>query len=260
MTEKRKLILLDGNSLANRAFYAVRLFSTSDGVFTNAVYGFLNMLFKLVEEEKPDYLAVAFDKGGATFRHEAFAEYKGTRKGAPDEFKPQLELLREVLTALNVPWFRMDRFEADDLIGTLSKQASAKGVDALVVTGDRDALQLIDDHVTVMYNRKGISDVILYDPAKLKEELGLSPSQIIDMKALMGDTSDNIPGVPGVGEKTALKLLQDYQTVDGVYEHLNEIKGALKEKLAAGHESAMKSKWLATISLEAPVAFDPEAF
>jgi DNA polymerase-1 len=258
LTPKKKLILLDGNSLANRAFYALRLFSTSDGVFTNAVYGFLTMLYKLIDEEKPDYLAVAFDKGKVTFRHAEFAEYKGTRKAAPDEFKPQLDLLREVLTALNVPWFRVDNFEADDLLGTLSKQASHQGIDTLVVTGDRDALQLIDDNITVVMTKKGISEVVRYDPELLKQEYGLEPQQVIDLKALMGDTSDNIPGVPGVGEKTALKLLTDYKTVDGVYEHLNEIKGALKEKLAANRESAEKSRWLATISLAAPVEFQPE--
>ncbi|HWI60483.1 MAG TPA: 5'-3' exonuclease H3TH domain-containing protein, partial [Symbiobacteriaceae bacterium] len=260
MASKQKLLLLDGNSLANRAFYALRLFSTSDGVFTNAVYGFLTMLYKLIEEEKPDYLAVAFDKGGVTFRHAEFAEYKGTRKGAPDEFKPQLELLRQVLTTLNVPWYRVENFEADDLLGTLSKQASAKGIDTLVVTGDRDALQLIDDHITVVMTKKGISETVRYSPEVLKEEYGLSPQQIIDLKALMGDASDNIPGVPGVGEKTAVKLLTDFGTVDGVYEHLGEIKGALKEKLASNRDSAELSRRLATISLEAPVAFSPEEF
>lgn len=253
----KKLVLLDGNSLANRAFYALRLFSASDGTYTNAVYGFLTMLYRLMDEEKPDYLAVAFDKGGPTFRHESFEAYKGTRKGAPDEFRPQLPLLREVLTALRIPWVQADKFEADDLLGTLAKQAAAQQVDVLLVTGDRDALQLIDDHVTVLMTKKGISEVVRYDPAKLKEEWGLTPSQVIDLKALMGDTSDNIPGVPGVGEKTAMKLLADYGTVDQVYAHLDQIKGALKEKLTKGHESARLSKELATISLEAPVRFDP---
>jgi DNA polymerase I len=255
---RQKLLLLDGNSLANRAFYGVRLFSTSDGVFTNAVYGFLNMLFKLLEDEKPDYLAVAFDKSGPTFRHTEFAEYKGTRKAPPDEFRPQLELLRQVLTVLNVPWYRIDRFEADDLLGTLSKQASAQGINTLVVTGDRDALQLIDDNITVVMTKKGISETVRYDVATLKQEYGLSPQQIIDLKALMGDASDNIPGVPGVGEKTAVKLLTDYGSVDGVYDHLDEIKGALKEKLAANRDKAELSRRLATITLEAPVTFTPD--
>ncbi|MGE5674423.1 MAG: DNA polymerase, partial [Mycobacterium leprae] len=256
MAENKKLVLLDGNSLANRAFYALRLFSTSDGVYTNAVYGFLTMLYKLLDEEKPDYVAVAFDKGRVTFRTAEYAEYKGTRKAPPDEFRPQLDLLREVLTALNVPWFRVENFEADDLLGTLAKQAAAEGVQTLVVTGDRDALQLIDDRITVVMTKKGITDVVKYDPATLKAEYGLEPRQIIDLKALMGDASDNIPGVPGVGEKTALKLLADYGSLDGVYEHLDEIKGALKEKLANGRELAYKSRWLATISLQAPVQFE----
>jgi DNA polymerase-1 len=257
---KEKLILLDGNSLANRAFYGLRLFSTTDGVFTNAVYGFLSMLYKLLEDEKPDYLAVAFDKGGSTFRTEVFPEYKGTRKGAPDEFKPQLPLLREVLTALNVPWFRVDNFEADDLLGTLSRQASDLGIHTLVVTGDRDALQLIGDNVTTVYTKRGITDVIRYDPATLKEELGLTPHQIIDLKGLMGDSSDNIPGVPGVGEKTAMKLLQEYGSVEGVYEHLDQIKGALKEKLEANRDLAILSKHLATIVCDAPVTFETDTF
>ncbi len=259
MAGTQKLVLLDGNSLANRAFYALRLFATSDGVYTNAVYGFLTMLFKLLDEEQPDYLAVAFDKGGPTFRHEQFEEYKGTRKGAPEEFRPQLELLREVLTKLNIPWFRVDRYEADDILGTLAKQAARQGIETLVVTGDRDALQLVDDHITVIMTKKGITEVVRYDAERLKEEYGLTPRQIIDMKALMGDPSDNIPGVPGVGEKTALKLLSQYGTVEGVYEHLDEIKGALKEKLAKAKELAMLSKELATICLEAPVSFDAEA-
>lgn len=258
MSKNKKLVLLDGNSLANRAFYALRLFSTSDGVFTNAVYGFLTMLYKLVEDEKPDYLAVAFDKGGPTFRHADYAEYKGTRKGAPDEFRPQLELLREVLTALNVPWVRVENYEADDLLGTLSLQAAQQGVQTLIVTGDRDALQLVDDQVTTVLTKKGISDVVKYDPETLKAEYGLTPPQIIDLKALMGDSSDNIPGVPGVGEKTALKLLADYGTVDGVYEHLDQIKGAVKEKLASARDLAMLSKKLATIVRDAPVQFNPD--
>ncbi len=255
MAGKKKLVLLDGNSLANRAFYALRLFSTSDGVYTNAVYGFLTMLYKLIDEEKPDYLAVAFDKGGGTFRNAQYAEYKATRKGAPEEFRPQLELLRQVLSAMNVPWFRIDNFEADDILGTLSKQASDSGIATMIVTGDRDALQLVDENVTTVLTKKGISEVVKYDPATLKAEYGLTPEQIIDLKGLMGDTSDNIPGVPGVGEKTAQKLLADYGTVEGVYEHLGEIKGALKEKLAANRELAELSKRLATIVRTAPVEF-----
>lgn len=257
LTQTRKLVLLDGNSLANRAFYALRLFSTSDGVYTNAVYGFLTMLFKLLEEEKPDYLAVAFDMGRATFRHAEYAAYKGTRKAPPDEFRPQLDLLREVLTALNVPWFRMEQYEADDLLGTLSRQAAEKGIQTLVVTGDRDAFQLVDEKVTVLFTKKGISDVVRYTPAQLMADYGLRPEQIIDLKALMGDASDNIPGVPGVGEKTALKLLSQYGSLEGVYAHLEEIKGALKEKLASGRESAFLSQRLATIDRNAPVTFDP---
>ncbi|MFZ5824506.1 MAG: DNA polymerase I [Bacillota bacterium] len=257
-SQAKKLILLDGNSLANRAFYALRLFSTSEGIFTNAVYGFLTMLYKLIEEEKPDYLAVAFDKGKVTFRHADYAEYKGTRKAAPDEFRPQMDLLRDVLTALNVPWFRIDNYEADDILGTLSKQASEKGIETLIVTGDRDALQLVNEKVKVLMTKKGISETVRYDPAQLMEELGLTPPQIIELKALMGDSSDNIPGVPGVGEKTALKLLGDFGTVEGVYEHVDEIKGALQTKLKENKELAFLSRKLATIALDAPVELDPD--
>lgn len=258
VSSSRKLVLLDGNSLANRSFYALRLFSTNEGIFTNAVYGFLTMLYRLIDEEKPDYLAVAFDKGKVTFRHADYAEYKGTRKAPPDEFKPQMDLLREVLTALNVPWFRIDNFEADDILGTLSKQATEQGIETLIVTGDRDALQLVNDKVKVLMTKKGISETVRYDPDQLKEEMGLTPAQIIELKALMGDSSDNIPGVPGVGEKTALKLLGDYGTVDGVYEHVDEIKGALQTKLKENKELALLSRKLATIALDAPAELNAD--
>jgi len=258
MPSPAKLLLLDGNSLANRAFYALQLFSTSDGVYTNAVYGFLTMLFKLLDEEKPEYIAVAFDKGRQTFRTALYEEYKGTRKAPPDEFRPQLDLLREVLTALNIPWFRLDNYEADDLLGTLARQATEQGLETLIVTGDRDALQLVSDRVTVALTRKGISETVRYDPATLKAELGITPAQVIELKALMGDTSDNIPGVPGVGEKTALKLLAQYGTVEGVYAHLDEVKGALQTKLRENRDKAELSRTLAAIALDAPVQLNPE--
>ncbi|WP_374711904.1 DNA polymerase I [Symbiobacterium terraclitae] len=257
MAKAEKLLLLDGNSLANRAFYALQLFSTSDGVYTNAVYGFLTMLFKLLDEEKPDYIAVAFDKGRQTFRTALYEEYKGTRKAPPDEFRPQLDLLREVLTALNIPWFRVDNYEADDLLGTLARQATERGIETLIVTGDRDALQLVGEKVTVALTRKGISETVRYDPATLKADLGLTPAQVIELKALMGDASDNIPGVPGVGEKTALKLLAEYGTVEGVYAHLDQIKGALQTKLRENRDKAELSRTLATIDTNAPVELKP---
>ena len=259
MPKPEKLLLLDGNSLANRAFYALRLFSTSDGVYTNAVYGFLTMLFKLLDEEQPEYVAVAFDKGRQTFRTAMYEDYKATRKAPPDEFRPQLDLLREVLTALNIPWFRVDNYEADDIMGTLAHQAAEQGLHTLIVTGDRDALQLVSDRVTVVMTKKGITDTVRFDPETLKAEYGLTPSQVIDLKALMGDASDNIPGVPGVGEKTALKLLAQYGTVDGVYAHLDQIKGALQTRLRENRDKAELSRTLATIALDAPVAFDREA-
>lgn len=260
LARKPKLVLLDGNSLANRAFYALPLFSTGEGVYTNAVYGFLTMLYKLLDDEKPDYVAVAFDKSGPTFRHEQFAEYKGTRKGAPDEFRPQLSLLREVLDALNVGWIQLDRYEADDLLGTLSLQADEQGLETLVVTGDRDALQLVSDSTTVVMTRKGISETVKYTPEVLREEYGIGPAQIVDMKALMGDTSDNIPGVPGVGEKTALKLLQEYGTLENLLEHLDKIKGKLGERLREHVGDAQLSQRLATIDRQAPITPDLGTF
>jgi DNA polymerase I len=260
LSRNPKLILLDGNSLANRAFYALPLFTTGEGLYTNAVYGFLTMLFRLLDEEKPDYIAVAFDKSGPTFRHEQYEEYKGTRKGAPDEFRPQLPLLREVLDTLNIPWVQLDRYEADDLIGTFSRQAEEKGLETLIVTGDRDALQLVSDRTTVVMTRKGISETTKYTPAVLKTEYGIDPRQVIDLKALMGDSSDNVPGVPGVGEKTALKLVQEFDTVDNLLEHLDDVKGKLGEKLKEHAGDVLLSRQLVTIDRRAPVETDVDQF
>ncbi|MHB8170662.1 MAG: DNA polymerase I [Thermincolia bacterium] len=253
MSKASKFIIIDGNSLIHRAFYALPLLTTTQGVFTNAVYGFTNMLLKLMEEEKPDYLVVAFDKGKPTFRVETYAEYKGHRKGTPDELRPQFPIVKEVLEAMCIPFFEEEGYEADDLIGTLVSRAEKEGINSLVVTGDRDALQLVSDATEVLITRKGISEIEKMDGAALEEKYGLTPQQIIDLKALMGDSSDNIPGVPGVGEKTALKLLHQFGSVEKLYEEIDQVTGKLKDKLLANKDLAWISKGLATIVRDVPM-------
>ncbi|OJF17277.1 MAG: DNA polymerase I [Bacillaceae bacterium G1] len=256
----KKLILLDGNSLANRAFYALPLLSTEQGVYTNAVYGFTTMLLKLLEEERPTHMLVAFDAGKRTFRHDTYGEYKGGRQKTPPELSEQFPLLKELLAALSIPQFEMELYEADDIIGTLADQAVAEGYDVLVVTGDKDLLQLVSPDVKVMLTRRGITDVEVYDEAAVERKYGLKPAQIVDLKGLMGDASDNIPGIPGVGEKTALKLLHQYGTVENIVAHADELPGAkLRERVKEHGEMAMLSKRLATIYREVPLPYDVSA-
>jgi DNA polymerase-1 len=261
MNMNEKLVIIDGNSLLYRAFYAIPMLTDSQGRPTNAVYGFLNMLLKLYEQLDPQYVAVAFDKGKYTFRNDLFDGYKATRKPAPDELQPQFALIREVLACLGIHILEMEGYEGDDIIGTLAKGMEKGIMDIAVVTGDRDALQLVDDHITVYLTKKGITTMLAVTPSVMDEEYGYTPAQVIDMKALMGDTADNIPGVPGVGEKTALKLISQFQTVEGVYEHLDEVKGKkLKEKLTDNKEKAMLSKDLATIRCDVPVEYTLDMF
>ncbi|MGG1597946.1 DNA polymerase I [Paenibacillus naphthalenovorans] len=249
-----KLILIDGNSIAYRAFFALPLLSNSKGLHTNAVYGFTTMLLKLIEEQKPTHFLVAFDAGKTTFRHKDYAEYKGGREKTPPELSEQFPVLKELLESFGIRQFQMDGYEADDIIGTLTRTADEQdGMEVLVVTGDKDMLQLASDKVKIALTRKGISEVELYDPAHIEEKYGLKPAQIIDLKGLMGDASDNIPGIPGVGEKTALKLLHEYGSVEKVLENAAGIKGKLGEKVAAHAEDARMSKELATIFREVPV-------
>lgn len=256
-----KLVIIDGNSLLYRAFYAIPMLTDSQGRPTNAVYGFLNMLLKLYEQLDPQYVAVAFDKGKYTFRNDLFDGYKATRKPAPDELQPQFALIREVLACLGIHILEMEEYEGDDIIGTLAKGMEKEDMEIAVVTGDRDALQLVDEQVTVYLTKKGITTMLAVTPAVMSEEYGYTPSQVIDMKALMGDTADNIPGVPGVGEKTAFKLISQFQTVEGVYDHLDEVKGKkLKEKLADNKDKAMLSKDLATIRCDVPVEYTLDMF
>lgn len=250
----KKFILIDGNSLIHRAFYALPLLSTAAGQFTNAAYGFTTMLMRLLEEEKPDALAVAFDKGKITFRTEVFQAYKAHRKSTPPELREQFPLVHEILGVLGIPCYEQEGFEADDIIGTISRQATAEGYEILIVTGDRDALQLVSKQVTVLLTKKGITEVERYDPDWLMAKLEVTPAQIIDLKGLMGDTSDNIPGVPGVGEKTALKLIKEYGSVEGVYAHIDEISGKkLQENLRLNAQLATLSKQLATIERNIPL-------
>jgi len=255
---KKRLILIDGNSLLYRAFFALpQTLTTSTGVITNAVYGFTSMLIRLIKDEKPDCLAVAFDKGIVTFRHETFAEYKGHRPETPNELRHQFGLAKEVLESLDVPVYEKEGFEADDILATAAKKAEEAGNEVLVVTGDRDAFQLISDHVKVMTTRRGITDIVIYDRQKLNERYGIAPENMPDMLGLKGDPSDNIPGVPGVGEKTATKLIQEYGSLEKVYAHLDEIKGEkLKENLRQFKDQAEVSKQLAILHFEAPVDFD----
>ncbi len=251
-----KILVLDSNSLINRAFYALPNFSNRKGQFTGAIFGYMNMLLKLIDEYKPDYIIATFDRHAPTFRKQMYQEYKAQRKGMPDELRAQIEPMKEVLRAMDIPILEMDGYEADDIIGTIAKTYKDQ---TYIVTGDRDSLQLVDDSTTVLLTRKGVSEIEAFTPQYLKETWNMVPSQIVDLKSLMGDTSDNIPGVPGVGEKTAKDLLEKYQTLDGVYEHIDEIKGKLKEKLELNKELAYLSYKLATIKIDTPISFDLES-
>ena len=250
-----KLVLIDGNSLINRAFYAMPLLTTKEGEYTNAVYGFMNMFVKMLSDDKPDYVAVAFDMKAPTFRHKKYAEYKGTRKPMPEELRPQIPLLKKVLAAMNVFIVEKEGVEADDIIGTIAKKTK---VMTYIYTGDKDSFQLVDEQTSVCFTKRGISEIELYTAKNFTEKTGLSPSQIIDLKSLMGDSSDNIPGVSGIGEKTAHTLLEEYGTLNGVYENVENIKGKLGEKLIADKESAYLSYELATINVDCGITVDLE--
>ncbi len=247
-----KIVLIDGNSIANRAFYALPPLTNAAGMQTNAVYGFTTMLLRLLEEEQPTHFLVAFDAGKATFRHKEYKEYKGHRMKTPPELSEQFPLLRELLDGLSISRFELEGYEADDIIGTVSRLAESEQWQVLIVSGDKDMLQLASDQVTIGLTRKGISEMDRYTPAVIQEQYGLNPLQIIDMKGLMGDSSDNIPGIPGVGEKTALKLLHEYGSVEEVLDHTDSLKGKLKERVTEHAEDARMSKDLATIFREVP--------
>lgn len=249
-----KLLLIDGNNILFRAFYAIRLLTNKKGQFTNALTGFMNTYMRVVKEEQPDLIAAAFDTHAPTFRHEMYDGYKGTRSKAPDELIQQMPVIRELLTALGVAIIEKDGYEADDIIGTLSRAAAEQGLDCVIMTGDRDSFQLIGDKVTVRYpSTKGD---VMYTPEKIAEVYGVTPREMLEVKALMGDSSDNIPGVAGIGEKTALSLIGKYHTVEYIYDNLDklEITNGVRTKLQNGRESAALSHKLAEIQLHAPVS------
>ena len=250
-----KLVLIDGNSLINRAFYAVPLLVTKDGKPINAVYGFMNMFVKMFSEVKPTYVGVAFDLKAPTFRHKMYAEYKGTRKPMPDELRPQIPLLKEVLKTMGVAIFEKEGYEADDIIGTIAKKTS---VMTYIYTGDKDSFQLVDNETKICFTKKGISDIQEYNENNFNELTGIYPNQVTDLKALMGDSSDNIPGISGIGPKTAVDLLTKYHDIDNLYTHVEELTGKLYEKIKNGEESCRLSKVLATIDTDSPIDFSLE--
>jgi DNA polymerase-1 len=253
--------IIDGHAVAYRHFFALQTlgFSTSSGEPTNAVYGFARALLDIFQKDKPDYIAVSFDRG-LSGRDDLYAEYKGTREKMPDDLAQQLTRIEQLVQAFNIPILALDGYEADDVIGSITTQAEAQDLNVRIVTGDRDMLQLLTERVSLklFFPKRGVNDAI-YDPARFREEYGLEPYQLVDLKALMGDASDNIPGVKGVGEKTALKLLQDYGSLDKVYEHVGEIKGSLGQKLADGREMAFLSRRLAAIKRDVPITLNIKA-
>ncbi|MGE5554236.1 MAG: DNA polymerase I [Betaproteobacteria bacterium] len=251
------IAVLDGSSLLHRAYYALPHLTSPQGVVTNAVYGFTMMVLRLLEEERPERVVVAFDRPAPTFRHQTFDQYKATRKPMPDDLRPQGPLCEEVLAAFGIPVVASEGYEADDLIGTLARRATEAGLTTLIVTGDRDALQLVSPSVLVMLTRKGITETELYDARRVEERYGLTPAQFVDLKGLMGDASDNIPGVPGIGEKGALRLIQQYGSVEEVLAHADEIGGRTGNLLQTYADQARLSRKLATIDCDAPLSLDP---
>lgn len=251
---KERLLILDGNSLLYRAFYAMPALTNSEGIYTNAVYGFTNMLFKMIEDIKPDYIVTAFDRAAPTFRHVEYDEYKAGRKKMPDELGMQFPIVKDLLQKMAINIFEIDGYEADDLIGTLSVFAEENNIEVYIVTGDKDALQLATDNVKIVINKKGMTEKEIYDKNRMIEEFGVTPKQFIDVKGLMGDKSDNIPGVPGIGEKTAFKLIKEYGSIENLLQNLENVSGKkLKENLIEHSEQAIFSKKLATIITNVPV-------
>ncbi len=257
MTEKKRLIAIDGNSLLYRAFFAMRYLSTSDGTPTNAVYGLTTMLLKVLEE-KPDYIVVAFDTPKPTFRHVEYDQYKAHRKAPPDALIAQAPIARELIRAFNIPVIEVEGYEADDIIGALVTQAREHGVSSEIVTGDLDALQLVNEDVSVMTTVKGVSDIVVYDPKAVEARFGLRPDQMADFKGLKGDPSDNIPGVPGVGDKTAQSLLEQYGTVENVLDHVSDLpEGKTRKAIEENADLARLSQAARDDSHRCAVRFRP---
>ena len=256
-----KLVLIDGHSILNRAFYGVPDLTNSEGLHTNAVYGFLNIMFKILEEEQADHLAVAFDLKEPTFRHKMFAEYKGTRKPMPEELREQVPLMKEVLQAMGVPILTLPGFEADDILGTVAKSQAGEETEVSVVSGDRDLLQLADTHIKIRIPKtsRGGTEIKDYYPEDVKREYGVTPAEFIDVKALIGDASDNIPGVPSIGEKTATAIISVYGSIENAFAHLEELKPPRAKKALEEHyDMAQMSKTLATICTDCGIAFSYE--
>ncbi|NEU04201.1 MULTISPECIES: DNA polymerase I [Clostridium] len=251
---KEKMLILDGHSLMYRAFYAMPNLSNSEGLFTGAIYGFSNMLFKMIDEIEPDYIVATFDRSKPTFRHESFQDYKAGRKTMPDELRMQFPIVKDMLNKMAINIFELDGFEADDLIGTLATYVEKEGMEVYIVTGDKDALQLATENIKVVINKKGVTEKEIYDKKRMIEEYGVTPEEFIDVKGLMGDKSDNIPGVPGVGEKTAFKLIKEFKSIENLLQNLDKVSGKkLKENLLENSEQAIFSKKLATIVKNAPI-------
>lgn len=252
----KKLIIIDGNSIINRAFYALPQMNNKDGLNTNGIYGFTTMLFKLIDMYNPTHISVAFDKKSPTFRHLEYTAYKAGRKKMPDELREQFEPLKKLLDAFNINRLEIDGYEADDIIGTISKIAEDEGFKVYIVTGDKDAIQLASKNITTLITKKGVADMEEYDFDKVVEKYEMTPAQFIDLKGLMGDKSDNIPGVAGIGEKTGIKLIKEYQSIENILENIDNLKGSIKTKIEKNKESAIMSKKLATIIRNVPIDFN----
>ncbi len=258
-----KLILIDGNSILNRAYYGIPLLQNNNGEYTNAVYGFLNIMFRFIDEENPTHIAIAFDVKAKTFRHKQFSEYKGTRKGMPDELRAQLPLIKNLLELMNIKYIEKEGFEADDVLGTLAQEAEQKGLQPVIVSGDKDLLQLATDKtkIRIPKTKKGKTEVENYLKSDVIEKIGVTPTEFIDMKGLMGDTSDNIPGVPGIGEKTALKIITQFKSIENALQNIGEVKPKkAKENLEEFKDQAIMSKQLATIITDVPLDYDFSQF
>lgn len=256
-----KLVLIDGNSIINRAFYGImnnKMLMTEDGTYTNAIYGFLSILFKIIDDIEPEYLAVAFDLKSPTFRHKMYEGYKANRKGMPNELASQMPILKEILTAMNIKIIEKEGYEADDILGTLAKWGQKSKLDVTILTGDRDSFQLVDKSIRVRipHTTQGKTEVDDYTIEKIEEKYGLKPKELIEVKGLAGDSSDNIPGIPGVGEKTAINLVKQYKTIEGIYEHIGDFKGKLKEKIEQNEDMAYMSRTLGTIDTKVPIEVD----
>ena len=254
----KTLVIIDGNSIINRAFYALPEMSNKEGLKTNAIYGFTNMLLKIIDTYNPTHISVAFDRKSPTFRHIEFKEYKAGRKKMPDELREQFEPLKELLDKFNIHRLEIDGYEADDIIGTVSKIAENDGFKVYIVTGDKDAIQLASEKTTTLITKKGVGEVEEYDYNFVFEKYEMTPTQFIDLKGLMGDKSDNIPGVPGIGEKTGIKLIKEFNSIEGIFDNIDKIKGSTKKKLEENKELAIISKRLATIIRDVPIEFKLE--